>query len=131
MLPIVVDVAIACEFDGASSSLQRALTDVVPDLIGHCCDVQIHEKLRDALKLLHGKFSYLKIQLCNRKNDLDTCFLNAGVSCSEVNRLTPLLMADSGQKTGRPRPAGDVPLGCGQVDSEVEFRGLKGCKTSH
>ena len=60
LLPILVDVAIACEFDGASSSLQRALNDVVPDLIGHCCDVQIHEKLRDALKLLHGEFSHLK-----------------------------------------------------------------------
>ena len=56
MLTILVDVAIACEFDGASSSLQRALNDVVPDLIGHCCDVQIYEKLRDALKLLHGEF---------------------------------------------------------------------------
>ena len=66
LLPILVDVAIACEFDGASSSLQRALNDVVPDLIGHCCDVQIHEKLRDALKLLHGEFSHLK----NRKNNL-------------------------------------------------------------
>ena len=40
------------------------------------------------------------------------------------------LEVDSAQKTGRPRPAGDVPLGCGQVDSEVEFRGLKGCKYS-
>ena len=65
MLPILVDVAIACEFDGASSSLQRALNDIVPDLIGHCCDVQIHEKLRDALKLIHGEFvkkisSYLR-----------------------------------------------------------------------
>ena len=49
LLPILVDVAIASEFDGASSSLQRALNDIVPDLIGHCCDVQIHEKLRDAL----------------------------------------------------------------------------------
>ena len=60
LLPILVDVAIACEFDGASSSLQRALNDIVPDLIGHCCDVQIHEKLRDAFKLLHGEFSHLK-----------------------------------------------------------------------
>ena len=58
LLPILVDVAIACEFDGASSSLQRALNDAVPDLIGHCCDVQIYETLRDALKLLHGEFRF-------------------------------------------------------------------------
>ena len=87
LLPILVDVAIACEFDGASSSLQRALNDVVPDLIGHCCDVQIHEKLRNALKLLHGEFSHFK----NRNNNTDSFFVNHTVSCSEVNRLTPLL----------------------------------------
>ena len=60
LLAILVDVAIACEFDGASSSLQRALNDIVPDLTGHCCDVQIHGKLRGALELLHGEFSHLK-----------------------------------------------------------------------
>ena len=59
-LPILVDVTIECEFDGASSLLQRALNGAVPAFVGHCCDVQIHEKLRDALKLLHGEFSNLK-----------------------------------------------------------------------
>ena len=75
MLPILIDVTIACEFDGASSSLQHALNGVVPDLIGHCGNVQIYEKLRDALKLLHGEFTF---------------FVNDLVSCSEVNRLNPL-----------------------------------------
>ena len=56
MLPILVDVTIEREFDGASSSLQRALNGAVPSFIGHCCDVQIHAKLRDALKLIHGEF---------------------------------------------------------------------------
>ena len=60
MLPILVDVTIECEFDGASSSLQRALNGAVPALVGHYYDAQIYEKLRDALKLLHGEFSHLK-----------------------------------------------------------------------
>ena len=54
-----------------------------------------------------------------------------GATSMEVTEGTEGTGVDSAQKTGRPLPAGDVPLGCGQVDSEVEFRGLKGCKTSH
>ena len=54
MLPVLVDVSIENEFDGTSPSLQRALNRAVPAFIEDCCDVQIHEKLRDALKLLHG-----------------------------------------------------------------------------
>ena len=60
LLPILVDVSIACEFDGASASLQRALNGAVSAFVGHCYDVQFYEKLRDALKLLHGEFSHLK-----------------------------------------------------------------------
>ena len=65
LLPILIDVTIECEFHGASSSLQRTLNGAIPAFIGHCCDVQIHEKLRDALKLIHGEFvkkisSYLR-----------------------------------------------------------------------
>ena len=56
MLPILVDVTIECKFDGTYSSLQRALNGAVPAFVGHCYDVQIYEKLRDALKLLHGEF---------------------------------------------------------------------------
>ena len=62
MLPILVDVTIECtyEFNGASSSLQRALNRAVPAFIEHCCDVRIYEKPCETLKLLHGEFSHLK-----------------------------------------------------------------------
>ena len=60
MLPILVNVTIECEFDRASFSLQRALNGAVPAFVGHCYDVQIYEKLGDALKLLHVEFGVQK-----------------------------------------------------------------------
>ena len=92
MLPILVDVAIACEFDGASSSLQRALNDVVPDLIGHCCDVQIHEKLRDALKLIHGEFGK-KISFVSSDLLALCTWTDRGLRCVPGNSRAPVNLA--------------------------------------